>query len=68
MAWTQADLDAIETAIAQGVEMVRYRDRVVNYRSLDEMLRTKQEIEQSLATTPMIRQFRVNSSKGFRGC
>ena len=38
MAWTQTDLDALNQAISYGVTSVRYADRSVQYRSLNEML------------------------------
>lgn len=41
MAYTQQDLDALNEAIAMGVQSVRYSDRTVNFHSLDEMLRLK---------------------------
>ena len=39
MAWTQAQLDALQTAAANGVLRVAYADRTVQFHSLDEMLR-----------------------------
>lgn len=38
-AWTTDDVTALEKAIAQGALLVRYGDKSVQYRSLDEMLR-----------------------------
>lgn len=46
--WTQADLDAIETAIAQGVKRVEYNDREVEYRSIKEMKEIRELIKRSL--------------------
>lgn len=37
MAFTQSDIDAIRQAIATGQLIVRSGDRMINYRSLDEM-------------------------------
>lgn len=37
MAWTQADIDALKTALKSGVLTVRYKDRQKTYRSLAEM-------------------------------
>ena len=37
MAWTQADIDAIDEAIASGASKVKYADKEVQYRSLAEM-------------------------------
>lgn len=41
MAWTQSDLDALDTAIKQGVRTVQFADRSVTYHSLDEMLKLR---------------------------
>jgi hypothetical protein len=38
MAYTAAQLTALESAIASGALTVRYADKMVTYRSLDEML------------------------------
>ena len=40
MAWTQTDIDALKAAIASGQLIVRSQDRMINYRSLDEMRQT----------------------------
>lgn len=37
MAYTQADIDALDEALVSGVSTVRYRDRTVTYHSLKEM-------------------------------
>jgi hypothetical protein len=39
MAYTQPQHDALEAAIAQGALEVRYGDKKVTYRSLDDMFR-----------------------------
>lgn len=42
MAWTSADLDRIDTAIASGTLSVRFSDgRMVTYQSTEAMLRTR---------------------------
>lgn len=41
MAWTQADLDALNKSIASGTTSVRYADRTVQYRSLEEMMKIR---------------------------
>lgn len=41
MAWTQADLDALNKSIANGTLSVSYADRRVQYRTLDEMLKIR---------------------------
>lgn len=39
MAWTSADVTALESAIRRGVKRVSYADHTVEYHSLDEMRR-----------------------------
>lgn len=41
MAWTQSDLDKLDKAIGSGRLRVQYSDSVVEYRSLDDMLRVR---------------------------
>lgn len=40
-AWTQSELEAIEKAIATGVLTVRYQDKQVTYRSMDELIKAR---------------------------
>jgi hypothetical protein len=53
MAWTQADLDAINAAIATGAKRVRYQTHEVEYQSMADLLRArdliKSEVEGSTA-------------------
>jgi hypothetical protein len=49
MAWTQAQLDAVEAAIASGELTVRFGDRTVTYRSMDELLQARGVIKDSIA-------------------
>jgi len=45
MAWTAADLAALDAAMASGARMVRYPDgSSIEYRSLDEMQRVRAQI------------------------
>ena len=46
--WTQQHLDDLEAAIAEGALEVRYQDRTVVYRSLNDMLKTRDLIRQAL--------------------
>jgi hypothetical protein len=48
MAWTQQQLDAIEAAIASGELTVRFGDRTVTYRSMDELLQARALIKQAV--------------------
>lgn len=65
MAWTSDDLDAIKTALAKGERTVTFADRSITYRSVDELLRVKAEIEAELAAAASRpRQFLGYSTKG----
>lgn len=66
MAFTQQQLDKLEDAIAQGVLEVQYQDKKVTYRSLDEMMRVRDRIRESLgkASTKSNRTY-FKTSKGF---
>lgn len=46
--FTQADLDAINRALANNVKTVKYSDKEVTYRSVDEMIKIRDMIRQSL--------------------
>lgn len=50
MAWSQLQLDAIESAIASGELSVRFGDRTVTYRSMDELLQARAVIKESIDT------------------
>jgi len=49
--FTQAHLDALNTAIASGELTVRYGDTTVTYRSLDELLRVRDMVKADLQVT-----------------
>ena len=69
MAWTQADLDAIEEAIASGEKTVQFQDRSVTYRNLDELFRARDAIKASLGSAggdlPQPRQVRLQTRSGW---
>lgn len=50
VAFTQADLDAIQAAIAKGERSVQYADRSVTFRSMDELLQAEARIARALST------------------
>lgn len=50
MAFTSDDLAALDTAIKSGVRRVAYRDRTVDYHSLDEMLKLRAVMQAEIAT------------------
>lgn len=66
MSYTQPQLDELEKAIAQGVLRVRYTDKEVIYRSLEEMQRIRLMMRKELglpqAPTHVVAKF----SKGLR--
>ena len=64
MAWVQADLDALETAIATGELTVQYQDRRVTYRSMDELMKARTLLRDSLGVSTSIRHSFVQHSKG----
>ena len=48
MAWTQDDLNAIDSAIKTGAKSVAYTDRRVEYRDLKEMRQVRDLIRREL--------------------
>lgn len=50
MAYTQADLDALDRAIAGSQLEVQYGDRRVRYRSMEELLSARQHVAQQIAS------------------
>lgn len=48
MAWTTQDLEALNGAIKTGARKVKYADKEVEYRDLDEMLRIRKAIMDEL--------------------
>lgn len=72
MAYTQADLDAIDAAIASGEKIVRVENRWVEYRSVDELLAARAHVQQALtaaASGPSgprrsVFRFRFTTSRG----
>lgn len=67
MAYTQKHLDAVEAAIARGEKTVRYTDRTVEYRSVDELLKARDVIRTSLASATGPRSRVVRLSHGGKG-
>ena len=73
MAYTEAQLQALETALAKGEHRVSFGDKTVEYRSVDEIKAAIREVrrcisEQAAATglwPGPPRQIRVTASKGF---
>ena len=73
MAYTEAQLQALETALAKGERRVSFGDKTVEYRSVDELMAAIREVRRGLlqqaAETGLLpgasRQIRVTTSKGF---
>lgn len=61
MAYIKAHLDAVERAIARGEKTVRYTDRTVEYRTVDELIRARDLIRTELtaAAGPRSRVIRI---------
>jgi NifB/MoaA-like Fe-S oxidoreductase len=70
MAYTEAQRTALKEAIALGATKVRYRDREVTYRNLEEMKEILRDMDRELATLAgeerpsRVRQVRFITSKG----
>ena len=68
MAYTSSQLDALRQALATGERRVTFGDKTVEYRSVEELQAAIREVEAALAkenATPLVRQIRVTTSKGF---
>lgn len=69
MAWTQTDIDKLKAAIAQGATKVKFADREVTYRSLDEMRETLRMLQADVDAAagvagPRLRRILFSTSKG----
>lgn len=68
MPYTSEQLQALRDALANGVRRVRFGDREVEYRSVEELKAAIAAAEAELAKsseTPITRQIRVSTEKGF---
>ncbi|MGB9610735.1 MAG: phage head-tail joining protein [Bryobacteraceae bacterium] len=66
--YTEAQLQALRDALAGGVRRVRFGDREIEYRSIEELKAAIAAAEAELAKasgTPVIRQIRIWAEKGF---
>lgn len=64
MAYSSAQLQTLEDAIAQGVLEVKYADKTVTYRSLNEMFRIRDLMKADLGTTKVTRK-KAEFNRGF---
>ena len=73
MAYTQAQLDALEAALVKGEKRVTFGDKTVEYRSVEELKEAIRAVERGLAEQaaqtglipPPARQIRLTTTKGF---
>jgi hypothetical protein len=67
MPWNQQDLDRIERALASGALSVEFHDRVVRYRSVDELTKVRDMVKKRLDTgsTESKNRTRLHVSKGW---
>lgn len=63
---TQEQLTILEEAIASGATLVRYHDKTVQYRSLDEMMRIRDLIRQELGLAGKNKRIYSVFDKGVR--
>lgn len=62
MAWTSADVEKLERAIASGTLTVRYQDRQVTYQSIDAMLRALKVMRAEVEPATRRRTFRMTQT------
>jgi len=68
MAYTEQQIQALKDALATGARRVRFGDREIEYRSIDEQKAAIATAEAELAREtgkPLARQIRVWTQKGF---
>ena len=65
MAFTTADLAAIDTAIKTGARLVRFQDRQQEFQNTEEMLKIRSIIQSQLNPTTTVRQVRMFTDSGF---
>ena len=68
MPYTEQQLQALRDALANGARRVRFGDREIEYRSVEELKTAIAAAEAELAKaseTPVVRQILVSTNKGF---
>lgn len=64
MAYTQAQLTALESAIAQGASECEFDGKKVKFRSLADMLALKHQMKIELGTGARTKRLRMTAYKG----
>lgn len=68
MAVTQADIDNLNSAISQGEKVVRQGDKWVEYRSVEQLIKARDDMQRQLnaqvAARPRI-VYHTQSSRGY---
>lgn len=64
MAWTSDDLTRIEKAIASGTTKVKFSDKEVTYRTIDELFRVRDEIKKAIGQNTKKTRVLAKFSKG----
>ena len=62
--WTTKDLEALEAAIAKGVQRVKYTDKEIEYRSLSDMLALRDRMKKELGFKVKPKAIKVVHNKG----
>lgn len=66
--YTEQQLQVLRDALANGVRRVRFGDREIEYRTIDELKQAIAAAEAEVAKSsgvPIARQIRVSTEKGF---
>lgn len=66
MAYTQTDLDRLQSAIAKGARRVKLNNEEIEFRSLAEMERLERKIQRELGSTTRNRVMTVQTESGWR--
>lgn len=66
MAFTQTQLDAIEAALAQGTTRVKYENKEVEYRSLEELMKLRDLIRSELGLIKKGQRLYASHDKGLK--
>lgn len=66
MAYTQADLDALQTSMAKGARRVKMNGEEVEFRSIEEMERTERRIKKALGQSSTTRLVTVSTKSDWR--